>query len=301
MPEVGSAAGTSVGLVGRPGAGVTAHRLEARYLDMTPTLPGLIVELARASAQGTGESRRHANGPLTLAYRAADGMAYKYGFQDLSARMIDRMRAAALKAEDPLLVAAVAYVRTETFFATRDLETATGALVRAADTLREAGPTGVPGIAADGALHMRAAVVNGRAGRSDSAWNHLAEARRAAARVRDGVYFGTVFGLSSVGIHDLAVATELKESGTAVERAGSWTPPVRRPAERRSHYYIELAGAQLDIGLHEDFCRSVELAREIAPQHTLEHPGARSLVKLVQSHPRPSANALALADWAHVL
>ncbi|WP_173130496.1 hypothetical protein [Kibdelosporangium persicum] len=58
---------------------------------------------------------------LTLALRAADGVAFKYGYVDLPARLIDLMRSAAQLAEDPLLLAAVAYVRTETFFATGHL------------------------------------------------------------------------------------------------------------------------------------------------------------------------------------
>lgn len=275
------------------------HRLEARYLEMAWTLPDLVAELSRAAHQSTGEHQLQANRLLTLAYRAADGMAYKYGYLDLSARIIDLMRSAALKAEDPLLLAAVAYVRTETFFATGDLDAAANALTKAADNLLHAGVAAVPAAAAYGALHMRAAVVAGRARRADTARDHLAVARRVAAQVPDDVYFGTAFGPSSVRIHDLAVAVELRDAGAAVERAGSWDPPRRLPAERRSHYYIELAGAQLDIGLHEDSYQSLELARQIAPQHTREHPGVkRSLAQLLRSHPSPSAGVLTLAAWA---
>jgi hypothetical protein len=47
-------------------------------------------------------------------------VAYKFGYLDLSARIIDLMRVCALAVEGLLLVAALAYVRTETFFATGD-------------------------------------------------------------------------------------------------------------------------------------------------------------------------------------
>ncbi|MDI5982166.1 hypothetical protein [Amycolatopsis magusensis] len=60
-------------------------------------------------------------------------MAFKFGYLNLSARVIDLMRSAAQLAEDPLLLAAVAYVRTETFFASGDLDIAARALELAAD------------------------------------------------------------------------------------------------------------------------------------------------------------------------
>jgi transcriptional regulator with XRE-family HTH domain len=112
-------------------AGMIEDRLQARYVEIAWRLPALISELARAHA-GAG---RDAAALLTLALRAADGVAYKFGFLDLSARIIDLMRASAVTAENPLLMAAVAYVRTETFFATGDLDSASRLLVAAADDL----------------------------------------------------------------------------------------------------------------------------------------------------------------------
>ncbi|MFE2755625.1 hypothetical protein ACFXGA_26840 [Actinosynnema sp. NPDC059335] len=79
--------------------------------------------------------RRQVASLLTLALRAADGVAYKYRYYDLSARLIDLMRATANESEDPLLPAAVSYVRTETFFASGDLHTAARALDQAADQI----------------------------------------------------------------------------------------------------------------------------------------------------------------------
>lgn len=289
----------SLDQLGQAVARVIEHRLEARYLEMAYEIPDLVSELGRAVHLSSGVQRRRSAALLTLAYRAADGMAYKFGYLDLSARIIDFMRSTALQAEDPLLLAAVAYVRTETFFASGDLDTAASALVTAADAVAELGADAAPTLAAYGALHMRAAVVAGRAVNPAMAWDHLAEAERAARRVPDGVYHGTAFGPSSVRIHDLAVAVELRDSPTLVERAASWRPPLRLPAERRSHYYIDLAQAQLDLGFHDDACLSLEQAKEIAPQHTREHPRVRkALSQLLRSHPSPDQGMLTLAAWA---
>jgi hypothetical protein len=115
---------------------------------------------------------------------------------------------------------------------------------------------------------MRAAAVVGRAGKADTAVDHLSEARLAAQRAPDGVYMGTTFGPSSVRIHELAVAVELGSNPAMIQRAANWNPPHHLPAERRSHYFIDLARAQLDLGHHEDSYRCLETARQVAPQHT---------------------------------
>ncbi len=209
------------------------HRLQARYIQLARHLPDLICELARA----TQSSHSHRSGEVaalvTLAFRAADALAYKFGYLDLSARIIDLMRSSALAADDPLLVAAVAYVRTETFFATGDLVTASQLLDSAAEHLSAGWEDSASAAASYGALHMRAAVVAGRAGKSDTAWDHLDEARRAARQVPDGVYLGTAFGPSSVRIHELAVTVELGASSARVHHAATWHPPRHLPAERR--------------------------------------------------------------------
>lgn len=265
----------SVADLGPEVAGTIEHRLQARYVELAWRLPSLISEPARATQTGCGHLSREAAALMTLAFRAADSVAYKFGYLDLSARIIDHMRSSALAAEDPLLSAAVAYVRTETFFATGDLNTASRLLDDAADHLSAGRGDSVSAAASYGALHMRAAVVAGRAGTSDTAWSHLDEARRAAQGVPDGVYFGTAFGPSSVRIHELAVAVELGDSPATVQRAAAWHPPRHLPAERCSHYYIDLARAQLDLGYHEDAYLCLETARQVAPQHTREHPQVR--------------------------
>lgn len=276
------------------------HRLEARYVELVWRLPGLIFELARATHTSTGRASPDIAALLTLAFRAADGVAYKFGYHDLSARIIDLMRSSALAAEDPLLIATVAYVRTETFFATGDLATASRQLVAAADELLADLGDSEPSTAASyGALHMRAAVVAGRAGKPDTARDHLDEARRAARQVPEGVYLDTAFGPISVRIHELAVAVELGDSPAAIQRAANWHPPDQLPAERRSHYYIDLARAELRLGHHEYAYICLETARRIAPQHVREHPQVhQTLSALLRTHRSSDEGLLRLAAWA---
>ncbi|PWW53121.1 hypothetical protein DFQ13_116111 [Actinokineospora spheciospongiae] len=289
----------------RPTAGLCSEvidcvndRVQSRYVNLARKLPDLITELARAVHMAGPGCEPQAASLLTLALRAADGVAFKFGYLDLSARIIDLMRINAVASEDPVLQAAVAYVRTETFFATDDLDTATRVLVSAADQLGMTGMSSASQIAGFGALHMRAAVVAARAGKSDRAAEHLREARWAADAVPEGIYSGTAFGLSSLRIHELAVAVELGDS-SGIEAAGRWDPPDHLPAERRSHYYIDLARARLSIGQQESAYLSLLSARRAAPEHTRTHPQVRqSLSMLLRVHRAPDPGLLDLAAWA---
>ena len=158
------------------------------------------------------------------------------------------MRWAASGAADELLDAAVAYVRTEVFFANHNLHHGLRALDSAASLVHPG--TSVAAAAAYGSLHMRAAVVAARCGDA-AACDHLGEAHAAARHVNEGICHGTAFGPSSVRVHEVAVAVEMGDGGAAVQQAAGWAPPLQLPAERRSHYYIDLARAQLWVG-HRD-------------------------------------------------
>jgi transcriptional regulator with XRE-family HTH domain len=274
-------------------------RLTSQYARMICDLPALLTQLGRLNQCCNNADRPIVARLLVSAFRSVDGVVYKYGYHDLSARVIELMRRAAAEAADDQLNAAVAYVRTETFFATNNLSTALRALNVAAAQL----PPGAPeATAAYGALHMRAAVVSGRMGSSDAAWSHLLEARDAAARVPEGVYHGTAFGPDSVRVHEIAVSVELGDEQAALRVAAGWTPPVELPAERRSHYFLELARAQLWAGRREATFTSLQAARQIAPQHVREHPQVRETVTtLLRLGRAPGADLLNFAHWLKVV
>ena len=279
----------------------TEQRVQARYAQLISDLPGLLVELGRARHLAADEQlRADATELLVLAYRAADGLAFKYGYADLSAQIITAMRLATTGIDRPFLDAAVAYVRTEMFFATEDLEAAGRSLVQAADRIPDSRST-LDEAVARGSLAMRAAVVAARAGKSDEADDHIADAYRAAEHTPEGVYLGTAFGPASVRIHEVAVAQELGDSPTAVQRGTGWHPPREIPAERRSHFYIELAPAQLEVGRLEDAFTSLQMAKRVAPLHTREHPRVKTTLTSLLRRQRTVRDDLAtFAAWADV-
>ncbi|MEU6106141.1 helix-turn-helix domain-containing protein [Streptomyces flaveolus] len=167
-------------------------RVTAQYTRIVRALPDLLVELARALHEALAEDRAEVAGLLVRAYRSADAVAYKYGARDLSARLVDLMGWAAPEANDPMLTASVAYERTETFFAARAHAAGLRALEQALDVTPA--PVSASAIAARGALHMRAAVIAGRAEDDAAATSHLDDARELADQVPEGVYCGTAFG-----------------------------------------------------------------------------------------------------------
>jgi hypothetical protein len=262
-------------------------------------LPGLLNELNRAAHTYSGHERETAFALLAMAYRAADAIADKYGFTDLSARAIELMRSAAAQSAEPLLCGTAAYVRAELFFGGTHATAGLRSLDNAADSVDPG--TSRDALAVYGSLHMRAAVVAAHAGLPQQADSHLDEARDAAQRVPDGVYYGTAFGPSSVRIHEIATAAEQGDAGKVLTRARGWQPSLAVPAERRSHYFIELARAQLWAGERSKALSSLHEARRIAPQHTRCNPQARrTLVSLLRLQRRPPDRLLSFAAWAGV-
>lgn len=277
----------------------TMHRLASQYTRLADMLPGLLNDLHRASLTTRGHDQETVFALLTLAYRAADAIAAKHGFTDLSARAIELMRLAAARSADPLLGGMSAYVRAELFL--RGPHTAAGlrSLSNAAESLQPGSSR--PALATYGALHMRAAVLAARAGLPRQTEPHLDEARDVARHIPDGVYHGTAFGPSSVRIHDIAVATEQGDAGRALTRARGWQPPPAVPAERRSHYFIELARAHLWAGDHGKALSSLYQARQIAPQHTRCNSQAhKTLLTLIRLQRHPPDRLLSFAAWAGV-
>ncbi|MEU6371255.1 helix-turn-helix transcriptional regulator [Streptomyces sp. NPDC046931] len=273
-------------------------RLAAQYTRIVRKLPDLLAELARAYHQAPAGARADLAELLVRAYRSADAVAYKFGARDLSARLIELMRWAVSETGDPLLTASVAYVRTETFFAAHAHAPGLRALELAMDAAPA--PSTAPETAARGALHMRAAVIAGRARDAAAAATHLDEARALADQVPEGVYCGTAFGPDSVRIHEVSVAVSLgdEHAGRALDVASEWKPPKDLPAERSSGFFIELARAQLWAGLPDEAFESLKAARHIAPQHTREHPWVREDAATLRRLKRASAESLTnFAEW----
>ncbi|MEV7088581.1 helix-turn-helix transcriptional regulator [Streptomyces sp. NPDC093085] len=280
-------------------AAAEAWRLGAQYSRLAQHAPALLQDALRTVHTATAPADRTAAlGLLASTARSAGAVAYKSGAHDLSARLGELMRWAGTQADDPLLGAVAAYVRTETFFAARAHE----AGLRALRTAIDAAPpvTNTEHRAALAALHMRAAVVAGRCGDADGADGHLGAARVLTEHVPEGIYQGTAVGPDSVRIHQVSVAVGLggDHASRAVAIAEEWKPPANLPSERRSGFYIELARAQLWAGRRAEALESLQVARRTAPQHTRQHPWAKEDTATLRRLARGDAPTLtAFAEW----
>ncbi len=254
------------------------ERLNSQYRQLLATLPDLIPELTRSlDAQRTDAERQQVARMLVQAWRAADAVAAKLGLHDLSGRLIHIMGWAAAQTGDPFSVAATSYVRAESFFLGREPRAGRIMLERAADAV-QARPAGRPEemLAQYGSLHMRAAIAAARAGQTQQAWDHLDEAKLTAAQVVEGIWAGTAFGPESVRIHEVSTAVELGAPHIALATAQGWVPPDTLPAERRSHFFVDLARAQFAIGHHDDVLETLRSAQRIAPQNVRVDPDVHS-------------------------
>lgn len=252
-------------------------RLDSSYLRLVHELPEMLSELLRARLiHSTSRRGQVVNSLLAQAYRAADAVADKYGYYDLSARIITMMRDTAVESGDNLLMATAAYVRTEVFFASGKLATGRALLEKAADAV-EPGQSTLAS-ATYGSLHMRAAVAAARAQLQVHAHAHLNEAESIAQRVPEGVYLGTAFGPSSVRIHRVSFGVESGDVGSALEAADGWAPCSATPAERRSHFYVDLARAHMQAAHRADAITALQMAESIAPEHTASHPQVKQLL-----------------------
>jgi transcriptional regulator with XRE-family HTH domain len=160
---------------------VTGQRLASQYAQLVDSLPRVLNQLHHAAHTYQGRDRERVFALLVMAYRAADAIADKYGFEDLSARAIELMRGAAARSGEPLLCGVAEYVRAELFFGRPHAAAGLRAVAGAADRVD-------PGASCEaravyGSLHMRAAVLAANAGVAHQAGPHLDEAREAARRV----------------------------------------------------------------------------------------------------------------------
>ena len=287
LPELRDAVSEAVG-----------WRLGAQYTRIAKHAPVLLDDVLSAFHHSVGADRLVAAQLVAATARTVDAVAFKYGQHDLSARLVDLMRWAAQQTENPLTEASAAYVRTEVFFVARAHSAGLRALEHAIDASPAA--TGRVESASRGALHMRAAVIAGRAGDAAAAATHLGEARRLGDMLPEDEYGGTAFGPDSVRAHEVSVAVSLGQDHVqqALDVAKEWTPPKDLPAERQSGFWIELARAQLWAGRADDAFESLKVARLIAPQHTREHPWARETAATLRRLKRSDAESLThFAEW----
>lgn len=243
-----------------------------KYAEVVRALPDVLRHLHRAVLDLPSSERPGAHDLLAAAYSYAIAALYRLGHLDLSHLADERARAAAACGDDPLR-AAVAEWNHSLILMFDGAYPAGLRSIERADSIVDLAPT-TPAVAAvRGALHLRAAIIAARATNSDLAEAHLVAARSLAVDGQDEAnFYGTMFGLPNVSIHEVAVPVELVDGTTAVTRAADVILPARTAAARAGHHWIDLSRAWLLHGDRRRVLDSLQQARRIAPHLTRYHP-----------------------------
>lgn len=278
------------------------QRRQAQYTDMVRDLPALIDESVQAVHTTTGEEQRQAYECLAGAFRCVFTVAWNFGYIDLATVALDRLAWTAPRADDPGLVAMYCFLRAQTTLASGRYDVGMRVVDRALRDLEGQDarrPTGIE--AMRGMLHLRAAVIAGRAKDRGHAQARLAEARALAQATGELPDFGVTWGPVNVGVHAVAIASEMDEFGLAIELAEDVRIPRGWTRSRAGHHWMDLGRAHAWTGHSEQALDCLQRARRTAPQQTRYHPTVRETVLALKRRERARSSSLAqYAEWVGI-
>lgn len=277
-------------------------RRQAQYTDMVRDLPALIDESVQAVHTTTGEDQRQAYQCLAGTFRCVFTVAWKFGFIDLATVALDRLAWAAPRADEPGLVAMYSFLRAQTTLASGRYDVGMRVVDRALRDLDGQDARRPAGIEAmRGMLHLRAAVIAGRAKDRDHAEARLAEARALAQATGELPDYGVTWGPTNVGVHAVAMASEMDEFELAIELAEDVRIPRGWTRSRAGHHWMDLSRAHAWTGHSEQALDCLQRARRTAPQQTRYHPTVRETVLALKRHERARNSSLAqYAEWVGI-
>lgn len=293
---------------------VSRMRQNAAYVTMGHVLPALLSELTHAALENGGEDQKEAFWWLARGYRAANSLAHKLGYSDLSNTALERFRWAADQSGDLHMQVTAAYLRAGMLLRLGAFDSARrilSGLIREIDRLAPEESLTEPLTALRGAVMLKLAVVEARDGRQDAAGVLLDEAAEVATLHggRDTDHYEMAFGPTNVLIHRFSILAEEDaeqalarlEEWASEQRQSEWVLPVGIAAERSSHHYIDVAAAQLARADRGASFASLKRAQALAPAHTRFHPSVRHTAEsLVRADRTDSSDLAAFARWVGV-
>lgn len=258
-------------------------------------LPGLILETTTA-AHATPSDRAWT--VLASTYRSAYDVCAKLGYQDLSALALDRMAWASERGSDPIVASirqylrGLAYLRAGEYRTGRRLVAVGAAMAALADPGRERDVV-------TGQIYLGGAVLAARDKDGDAAEGFLAEASKLAKRTGEATRVHWLsFGPFNVAAHQVSTLVDQNLYAKALDVAKTVTMPADWPASRAAHHRAEIARAQLWTGRADEALRSLQEARNMAPQQTRYSTTVRDTVSGLLAAKRAAPNTLSnYAAW----
>lgn len=281
-------------------AGVLRHQVDLAQLGAL--LPDLLADLRRTVHSTYGTTRETAYELLAESYAAASQLAYKLGWHDLSSIAVDRYEWAAARSADPLAIAVGDYQRAGELANVGEAEAAETVLSTARATIQPTTGADAPTWSILGSLYLKSGLVAARSwrqGRERDVWHYFDAAAEAATQVgSDRDDYRLAFGPSNVAIWRVSLAVEIEDIDSALKYGRDLRLPSGLAAERRSHFKIDHARAQVWAGEYDAAMRSLYAARTVAPQHTRWHPQARETVRALDRGVR-KAQRRSLTELKH--
>jgi transcriptional regulator with XRE-family HTH domain len=268
-------------------------RQAADLAAVMAALPDLAEALNTALLSNTGADLDATHALVVETSHIARMVLNQLGHHDLAWSAVENAAIAAARLGDPLVLASSAWDRCGVLLHTGSLgETAAvaqTALGHLEGRISAAAPSPKE-LSMWGALHLRCAVAASRRHDGTTAWEHLAEAETAAARLgTDRNDFQTVFGPTNVQIHAVEIAVELEQPDTALQRARALRFPRSMSRERVVHHGIDIARAYGQVDQDAHAVRALTSAANLASHYVHNHPMARALVAQLRRRSQPSA------------
>ncbi|MGP4114442.1 helix-turn-helix domain-containing protein [Streptomyces sp. 4N509B] len=277
-------------------------RRHAEYTPMLRELPSVIDECVHAVHTTSGEEQRLAHACLAGTFRCVFTAAWKFGYLDLATVALDRIALAAPRADEPGLSAIQAYLRAQTVLAHGRYDIGmrlTDRALRDLEGLESRRPERLHAVR--GSLHLRAALIAGRAKNRDAADGHLQEARLLAQQTGELPDYGLTWGAPNVGVHAVVIASELDDYDGAIQLADEVRIPAGWSRSRAGHHWMDLGRIHAWAGSQATALTCLERARRVAPQQTKYHPTTRETIIQLRRRERARSGSLArLAAWAGV-
>lgn len=275
----------------------TANRLrqDAWFSDLAMALPTLLEDLQDAAAGAESASAESTVHVLAAeAMHDARAMTKKLGHLDLAWMSAELAGQAARRTDDPLLAATNAWNHIEVYKAANAPRPARALALATIDQLADSVGSATPGhLSLWGTMHLQAGLIAAYWNNREDAAEHLREAGEAAQRLgQDANHYDTMFGPTNVAIHHVAVAVELGDATTAIDRAGQ-VDASGLGRERRARLAIDLARALEHARKHDRALASLLSAEKLAPDYVRPHPLVREIIGAQLRRTNPELRSLA--------
>lgn len=272
-------------------------RRGTQYKKISEILPDLVDHLLVAG-HDEGEP---AYALLVDTYRAANTLAHKLGYSDLSMTATERMEWAANRSGDPLRVASVHYLKAATLARIGAGKQALRLLDRAMADIEPMAAADPIAMAVYSTLHMRAGTIAATLADADTSRSHLAEAADLARRFPEGVVYDTVVGETNVKLYKLAAEVDLMNPSAAVELAKTTRLPKDMASERKTYFWLDAARAHLLAGEPDAAIEALLESRAAAPEHFRSSPTVKSTIRATADQQRFASDTLrSLANSANI-